>query len=474
MINETKVNVVVADNDIHPLIDARFGDGISLIDAKNWLAGIHQVTSGGHLKASDYPIYDVLAVAALEGSILEKELQDMAIKLHLPFRSFELPVEVEVGNWVVEVAMSRVREASVDAAESRRAAAILRQDLDRQHQAFHALEEAIQDFGMPQFTLALDLPLTVECMVFCGENCSPEALKVLVDAVGHLHQRLPVSARRISAIEFHIERLADVHLDSHLELSIRDLRGNILTTPVSICLSDLTTGWNRINLPEAIDCTDRDAILYLLFIGSGALALSLTHSIPIERFHPSRQDATPIGDSPLALKVWRGLIGVRPQISPLKVNRDGFIRSRSGELPMARLYSTDGDPMGFDIIQYWPKEDAFLVHPPSNGMTVAIIEGLELKNLISASAIVNNGHRESPAISFALGIVASGQFFHIPDVLGSWLTLPPLGWGEVHVALPESRSGKFDLVIATMVGRDQGNHMAWGLFRGFLLNAEAV
>jgi hypothetical protein len=475
MIHETKTNEVVTDRDIHPLIQARFGGGIPLIDAKDWLDGIHQVMEGGHSQAAEYPLSDVLAVAALAGSGLEKELAAMALKLHLPFRSFEKPDVEEVGKWVVEMAMARAREASVEAAEARRSASVLRQDLDQQQQAFHALERAVQDFGMPQFTMALEMPLSVERLVLCGEDCPQENLKVPVDAVGHLHQRLPVSARRIAAVELHVELVADRAMEGQLEVSVTDLAGNILTTPVAISLSELTSGWNRMIFPEVIDCTDRDATLHLSVTGSGAVALSLSHGIPFERFHPSRQDATTAGDSPLAVKVWRGLVGVRPQLPPLSSSEGGLIRLRSGDMPKAKLHSADLGDVDSDLVQYWVKEDGFLVHPPTSGMTVAIIEKLEFQNLNSVTAIVNNAHRDGPSLSFAIGIVVrtgNHSRIHVPDVLGSWLTLPPLGWGEVHTLLPEPTSGKFDLVLVTMVAKGHDNRMAWGLFRGFLFNTE--
>lgn len=328
---------------------------------------------------------------------------------------------------------------------------------------------------MPQFTLALDMPLTVERLVLCGKDCSPEALKVPVDAVGHLRQRLPVSARRIAAVELHVELLANLSMDGQLEVSISDLAGNILTTPVSIGLSELTPGWNRIVFHEVIDCTDRDATLCLSLGGSGAVALSLTHGMPFERFHPIREDATPTGDSPMAVKVWRGLVGVRPQLPPLKSSEGNLIRRRSGEMPEAQLHSTDHGDLAFDMVQYWAKEDGFLVHPPASGMTVGMIEKLEFQNLNSVTAIVNNAHRDGPIISFAIGIVVrkgNHSRVHVPDALGSWLTLPPLGWGEVHALLPESTSGKFDLVLVTMVATGNDNRMAWGLFRGFIFNTE--
>ena len=474
MIHETKANAVVADRAIHPLILARFGDGVPLIDAESWLAGIQQMEVGGHSHISDFPMSDVLAVAVEAGSEMENELQTMALKLHLPFRAFERPADDDVGTWVVEVALSRAQEAFVDAAEARVAAASLRQDLDRQQQAFQALENAVHDFGMPQFTLALDLPITANRLVLSGEVCPPESLPSRIDAVGHLVQRLPMSARRIASVELHCELLAECSLDGKLEASISDLAGNALTKSAGVNLAEISPGWNRFDFAEGIDCTDRDAVLHLSLTGSGAVALSLAPSMPIERFHPSAQDTTPLVDSPLAAKVWRGLSGVRTQPPHVTMSEGALIRHRSGEMPRARLYSIDGDPLGFDTVQYWAKEDGFLVHPPACGMTVGIIEGLDLQNFMSATAIVNNGHRDGPTLSFSLGIVPSGQFFHVPDVLGPWLTLPPLGWGEVHAALAEPASGQFDLIIATLISEGQRNNMAWGLFRGFLLNADAV
>lgn len=474
MTPEILANAVVADGPIRKSIQAQFGDAILLIDAESWLNGMNRLKNTGHVQVSDLPSTDVLAVAVLTKSKIGEELKSLASELHLPYRSFDHADEVNIRKWIVDVAFRRASDAWVDAGESRRAAAILRQDLDRQQQSFQALEVAVQDFGMPQFTLALDLPLAMGRLILAGNECTAESLMADNGTSGELIQRLPISARRIASVELYCERLLDYPDDGKLTVRIADLAGTLLASSEAIDISELAQGWNRFNFPMGIDCTDRDAVLKLSLSGTGAIRLSLGPFLPIERFHPTRLDSTAIYDAPLAMKIWRGFAGVRTPTPLVKIFEGGLVRRRSGEVPKARLHFTDDQKMAFEPVQYWMNEDGFLVHPPAAGVTVAIIENIELENIAAASAIVNNGHRDSPPISFAIGIVESGSFFHLPDILGSWLTLPPMGWGEVHAALPESASGRFDLVLATMVATGKGNNKAWGLFRGFMFNTHSA
>ena len=307
-------------------------------------------------------------------------------------------------------------------------------------------------------------------LILAGEEFSlaPESPQPVV--VATLFQRMPLSARRITSVDLHCECVSHYSEAASLTVSVIDLAGNHLESSDPLPLSDLSWGWNHFNLSRGINCSDRDAALKLSLQGMGALRFRLGPCVPIDRFHPQSGRSETVADAPLAMKVWRGFGGVRTPAAQAKISQRNRTQRGAGEMPRPRLHATDDPLMGFEPVQYWPKEDGFLVHPPKSGMTVGIIEGLEIKNLTSVTAIVNNNHREAPVLSFAVGFVPSGRLFHVPDALGSWLQLPPLAWGEVHVPIPEPFTGKFDLLVASLVAEGQGNHMAWALFREFILH----
>lgn len=473
MTPEIPANAIVADRQIQKLIQGQFGDSIPLIDAESWLSEINQMKHKGNSNVPEILLADVLAVAAFTNGDIPEKLQSLATELHLPFRSFSSKDEASVGSWIVETAFRRTRDAWIDAGQSRKAAAILRQDLEVQQAAFHSLEAAALNFGMPQFTLALDLPLTMGgCINLTGDGCTEEVSTTDKEARGHLTQVLPMSARSIASIELYCEQAPNFPLEGELTVGIYDLAGMLLGATEALDISMLTQGWNRFNLAEGVECTDRDAVLKLSLSGAGAIRVSLGPCVPINRLHPRRIDSTTIGDAPLAIRVWRGFAGVRTPAPLVRVSEGSWVRHHASDLPRPRLHSIEDSKMTFDPVQFWAKEDGFLVHPPSAGMTVAVVENIHVENIASVTAIVNNGHRNGPPISFALGVIPSGEFFHTPDVLGSWLTLPPLGWGEVHAVLQEPASGYFDLVIATMCPKGHENRNAWGLFRGFMLNTK--
>jgi len=465
-----KKQTIVAEETTHSWIKSELGDSVHVVDAKSWLADIRRLKTTGHVGISEYLTSDILAIVGIRDSPLIRELEAQSEEFHLPFRCFDKEARRNLIQWIVQTAMDQASSAWAYAAESHHKAAMLRQDLDIQQRSFQALEAAVHESGIPQFSLALDIPLASGALILAGEECllAPDSPHPVV--VATLFQRMPLSARRIASVDLNCERLTDYSETGSLTISVIDLAGNHLESTAPIPLSDLSCGWNHFNLARGINCSDRDAVLKLSLLGAGALRFRLGPCVPIDRFHPQSGGSEAISDAPLAMKVWRGFAGVRTPASHLKISQGGIVRREASEMPKARLHATDDPSMGFEPVQYWPKEDGFLVHPPKIGMTVGIIEGLDIKNLTSVTAIVNNNHREAPTVSFAVGFVPSGCFFHVPDVLGTWLQLPPLGWGEVHVPLPQPYTGKFDLLVASLVAEGQGNHMAWALFRAFILH----
>jgi hypothetical protein len=377
---------------------------------------------------------------------------------------------VKLIQWIVQTAINQASSAWADAGGSRLEAAMLRKDLDMQQRSFQELESAVHELRILQFYLALDIPLASGALILASEGFALAHESPHPVVIATLFQRMPLSARRIASVDLNCECLLEYSESASLTVSVFDLAGNHLESSNPILLSDLSLGWNSFKLTRAINCTDRDAVLKLSFEGKGALRFRLGPSVPMDRFQPQSGRPEVVADAPLAMKVWRGFAGVRTLTSHAKISQGSITRRGAGEMPKARLHATDDPLMGFEPVQYWSKENGFLVHPPKRGMTVGLIEGLDVKNLTSVTAIVNNNHREAPVLSFAVGFVPSGSFFHVPDALGSWLQLPPLGWGEVHVPIPEPFTGKFDLLIASLVAEGQGNHMAWSLFREFILH----
>lgn len=414
----------------------------------------------------------ILVETANGGSDMFDEARTLATGCGVPvFEGSQLD-ELTVTKWMLTQAIAQRTSARQFSAQSRASAAMLRVENESLQRKFEALEAFLFELGGPQHSKALELsPAKAEAtLVTDEERLSDPSCTSACPAV-HLVQRLPVSARGLMAIDVYCTQVTPAG-SARLCLTIHDLAGIALCDAVSLPLSEVGFGWNRLCLPFAVDSADCEPQLRFRLESDDSevtLSLALAPPVPMPQFRVASAEG-PASDAPLALRAWRGLAGARlPSVQG--ISEGGQVYLGADQVPRPRLLQADDPEMGFEPVEYWPKQNGILVHPPEQGLTVGIVENVPLNKVTEVSAIVNVEGAGSPPLDFAMVVVPAGFAASRQPLppFNSWTTLVAKEWGEVHASLAYAMSGSADFILATRVASGPGNSMAWALFRGFRL-----
>ena len=475
--------IVLAPKSTCQELDNLFCGIIDVRSTEDWIKSTRELIVDDEVSGDNKEIAGQVAGMVISGDIERTSILNEALALAKKIGILVWEVDKfddpEIILCVIKHAVTSASVARQFIAKTRSSEAALRREVERLQQNFQELENFVQELGVPRFMRTLDItPTNKQIVLHIGDikNNKLEKRSNITYIKDYFTQLLPISGRSLVAIDIYCVDLPNV-VDAELCLAVDDLSGQALCDVITVPLDQFTSEWNRIAFPVAIDISHRDAQLTLSLRSDGrpaSLALALGPAVPIPRFRIATENGA-AAEAPLALRAWRGLAGVR--LPPL-AGAMPFVGSptilRAGQVPRPRLLRTDRSKADSDSVEYLEREDAIRVLPPGNGLTLGIIERVPVTNLVAVSALVNVGHAESAPLRFAVGIVPSGlaDKFNVENVLGPWLVLRPLDWGEVHTYLKEPLTGYCDLVLATMVAVGTSNRKGWAFFRSFRLYSE--
>jgi hypothetical protein len=342
----------------------------------------------------------------------------------------------------------------------------LRREYEDLQSSFFRLEHFAYSLGGPQLQL--------------GEQHNPATETVHLkqhDGV-FLTQALTTSIKGLVAVEVYIHGVTAANSCGVLELALTDKMG---TTQASTYLriSNLTLGWNKFMFGKPVDCSDREGMITLRLTDTAPdsfVTLGVGRPTAVPELRLVAPEGTP-PDAPLAFKSWRGIPGTRvPATDPSRCGSTVEF-SRPSTLPFPCVLHCSDTKISFTPVQFWAKENAVLAHPPARGITIGAIENVAVTDLRRIRAVIHNGHREAPLISFGLKALPNGASLadRIDIQSGAassfrWTTLPPDCWGEVNFECDTPISGNIDIILAALVADGSSNQMAWALFRGFELH----
>ena len=146
------------------------------------------------------------------------------------------------------------------------------------------------------------------------------------------------------------------------------------------------------------------------------------------------------------------------------------LRVRPRDLPAPAFLSDISHCEGHIASDYWPSEDAIYIHPPIQTAVCCILRGVEISNFYHVSAAVHACRKDSPVLSLAIGIAATGDAnaTNWQDFMGAGRHVLPGCWAVVSNAIPADLMGqRCDLLLSAQVMGRQGNDNAWALFRRF-------
>lgn len=442
---------------------AAIGDMITVASLGAWVAAQEALIRGETLGSEALAIVglDIIAVAVdtPDDPMAAAVLKHQPAAAIWPLGDLETPAaQFEAARRLASGLGGRLTKTQRGAAAMRRALATLRQDYDNLQTAFADVEAFLGTVGGPILTLCVDQGPSGETTDLVS---APDG-----GPGGAVSLGLPCGTAGLVAIDLGVE---DTDRPCEVTLELTDAGGGMLATTQTALPANAASGWRRLSFPHGVRGGNVDGVASMRLRGLDGPArasLRLSQPSPIPALCARHEDGAQL-DAPLALRVWRGLPGVRPPAEGLA--EDGTLRLHHGAARAARLLRCYDPDIGFDPISYWEREDGVLVHPPVRGATTAIIERIRLPKVVGVTATIHHAHRGGPSIRFAVAALPGGYGARVDpmSVLSNWVALPPGGWGETHATPDAPIMDEVDLVLGTMVNGGERNNNAWALFRGF-------
>ena len=237
----------------------------------------------------------------------------------------------------------------------RREAAQLRQDYMALQQSFNVTEDFLYSAFAPPFSCARQWDMA-------GETIS-----------GKTRQRLPVGSPGVVAV--------DIWAAGPGKARLRLARETGADFAPLIEFEASGKGWQRAQLEKPLEGLAEDMVIEV----ESDFDLGLSLPTPLTRFHAEGADA------PLALRIWKGLPGVRlPNMQPGPVR---YIIPASA-LPEPEL--TGG------TCKHLEGRDALSLHPGHDGKMTAVFRGVEVPQAANIASFVQNFGPETVRLSMAL------------------------------------------------------------------------
>ncbi len=230
-----------------------------------------------------------------------------------------------------------------DAASARAAAAALRQDFMQLQENFLAVEGFLNGALAPKFTLARQWEFSGQTLDLAGGQT--------------VKQALPVSNAALVAIDLWM-------VSGQAQVSLLRPDGSEYVSPIKIS----GAGWQRAQFPAISGCADGIS-LHVTAIKDCVLGIS--HPSPLPEF----------GDKPLALRIWKGLSGVR---LPEVLTSGGA--GRRGVLMPADLPKWFS--LGSGSGKYLETENILMIHTDYYGAANLALRGVELGE--NSTAFIQN------------------------------------------------------------------------------------
>ena len=370
----------------------------------------------------------------------------------LPRLEFDPRNQKKLAADIIGLLLDQMNSVESDAGSARLAASILRNENNALEESLKAVEDFMYSLGNPRYMKSL--------------SWEPVGQIARIEPRSVAEQVLPLSIACIAAVDLWLPQGTNAQ---GLQAALVDAAG--VSHALRPAEGGAGAGWLRLQPDQPIGGVERDCMLRLDWKDSAPLSLGLGHAVPDQRF-ALRLPKGPACEQVLALRVWKGLPGVRLPAEvqgAALVDEAGFVSPAL--LPRPELFAVPPQAQDHISAAFWENEDAVMVHPSRQGPVCAIIRDVDLPSMSHISALVNVGHPRAPSLNFAVGVAPHGRvdedgFWQ--RRMGPWVHgLPPHGWAQAHCIPQERIEGRADILLAASLATDGPNDMSWGLFRGF-------
>jgi len=459
--------VVLADPGSVSALAGTFGDAVHLVSITDWLRNCRDSTvpaTVGPVSGSDPGRASVIGAILPEGA--PEETRSLLRELRIPV--LDANSGTDIRRWLVAALADELCRSRTLAGDALRASARLRRDAMELHDTLAGIEAFLEQLGGPTFADALYLPPTADAISFPEPSAGASAQgEIEIE----LAQPLPIPLGGIAAFDLYLVEVPE-NSANPLRLAVSAAGEEIASVDVS--WRDLSVGWNRVRLPWTCrtSAAQGEVVLTSALAAGDRAAFGLSSSMPLQRSQLRANASVPPGAA-LALRVWRGIAGTAvPPLAGASPRPRGTrtVLLMPSDCPRPALLSAPADREDFIHTDYWANENAVLVHGTVKGRVTAILRGISVENLHAVTASVHSAHWHSPVLGYHLAVVPAGVA-PPEEPAGTWTTILPREWGEVHAFLEEPLSGEVDFLLSVMVANGAAkSNWSWGLFRGFRLH----
>jgi len=286
----------------------------------------------------------------------------------VPVISLESPSSSQVGRAVFEQALIAVNENRAAAAALRVESGELRRDFMQLQQSFAITEDFLNTVFAPQFTC-------VRAWEFAGETLR----------AGRCRQRLPIGSPGLVAVDIWVMGAGRVRL--------RFVRETGADYGPEFEMNSTGEGWLRAMLPVPLSGLAEDVTVEI----ESDVALGLSLPTPVSYLDASSAHA------PLALRVWKGLPGVRlPEMQPAKQR---FI------IPASAMPEPE---VSGGVAKRLRGRDAFSFHPGHDGKMDFSFKGIEVPSAANIAVYTQNFGPETVTLSLAATKGEIARAVHLP------------------------------------------------------------
>jgi hypothetical protein len=360
--------------------------------------------------------------------------------------------------------------------------AVYRREFDRLQSAFSRLEEYVGQQSFQSTTEVFEYPPD---SAIGGGGAVSQSGNGRARILGALVQYLPVDSLGVSGLSIHIHAKPDPPVEP-LRIRLRAVETGQIFGVWNIDPVEVSGGWVELALTHAVSepALSLEVIIEWPAETSG-WSLSLGPLHPHKEF-AARTDAGETLGSPVALRIYKGLPGVRVPATTTAI-RPMNAPPVLTELVPRDIYSTveqilpDPNSVAPPLVSYDSNIKCITVHPHRGGlMTVARMNVAVPKRAWRVSAQIHLAHEQANCTQFGLMICASTESSSALDNLkqldaaapafSGWKSLAPLDSKRIGALIEPSDEECFSLYLLTRQAPDSSPDFAWARFDRFEFN----
>jgi hypothetical protein len=307
-------------------------------------------------------------------------------------------------------------------------------------------------------------------------------------ATAFIEQLLPVSSLGVAGFALHLHAVP--RSSGELVVALSYLESGEGVAEWIVPYAQLGANWNFFSLPRVCGGAARTLRLRISATGPEAAGLSLGYPIAGERYSARSELPHPDLDlRPLAFKVFTGLPGVKPAITPNMIAPSGLLEGqyivdyRLSVDTLSQIADVSVTPMvpEFQTVRFLEHEHSIVCHPMASGISAgAVSRAIEPGTIsFSANAIIDHPEGKPAAVSFLLAPANSNARSEVAEVARKGAAKPSTffsGWREVNsrevvninMQLDEPVRGPMDLMILSRAVTDSVD-FSWLKVSGFRL-----